>query len=84
MVLPCLWVGRNSFFLFAASFLLDYAALLSIHVSDMPLKQWLYRHSVVKWLGDTKIASLTYASVFTCVWVLVAWYLYERKIFIKI
>ncbi|EME29141.1 heparan-alpha-glucosaminide N-acetyltransferase isoform 1 [Galdieria sulphuraria] len=84
LVQPCLWVGRNSFFLFAASFLLDYAALLSIQVSHMPLKQWLYRHSAVTLLGDTEFASLSFASVFTLFWVVIAWILYRKKLFIKI
>ncbi|GJQ10581.1 hypothetical protein GpartN1_g2372.t1 [Galdieria partita] len=83
-VQPCLWVGRNSFFLFAASFLLDYAALLSIHVSHMPLKQWLYRHSAVVLLGDTKLASLLFASVFTLFWTLIARTLYRNRLFLKI
>eukprot|EP00871_Galdieria_phlegrea_P002392 jgi/Galph1/3153/GphlegSOOS_G1814.1 len=95
---PCVWVGRNSFFLFAASFLLDYAALLSIHaspfssainmfiilVSGIPLKEWLYQHTLVYIFGDTRFASLLYAMQFTCVWILVAYILHQKRLFIKV
>ena len=51
--------------------------------SRISLKTWLYDHFFVSWIPDY-YASLAWASVHVLVVLGVMWWLYRRKIFIKI
>ena len=90
---PGLWVGKNSFLIFAASFAVDYIVLMSVHVPQSgrssataapTLKEWLFWHTARRWYGHTKRASSMFSLFFVAAWVALAYLLYRKRWFLSV
>jgi predicted acyltransferase len=80
---PFLWLGSNAIVAYALS---TFAAKLAsiIKVADgVTLQTWIYEHWFAP-LAQPKNASLAFALCYTALWILVAWGLYRKKIFVKV
>ena len=58
--------------------------LLKIPGSKTSIHRWLYLNIFSHHLGDNEIASLLYAVSVVVFYIFVAWWMYRKKIFIKV
>jgi predicted acyltransferase len=83
---PFLWLGMNAILAYALS---TFAAKLGyvIKVVDggkpVGVQSWIYQHWFAP-LGEAKNASLAFAICYVALWMLVAWGLYRKKVFVKV
>ncbi len=83
---PFLWLGSNAILVYAlSSFISKLGIVLKVAdgTQSIDVQTWIY----FRWfapLAQEKNASLLFATCYMAVWILVAWALYRRKIFIKV
>ena len=75
-------LGLNSIFIFIAS-VLEIKILVKTNIGTMSSYQWLYEHLFLSWLNPEN-ASLLLALSMVILWLIVAYFLYHHKVFIKI
>jgi len=75
-------LGLNSLFIFICS-VLEIKILVKTNIGEISTYQWLYEHLFLSWLNQEN-ASLLLAILMLLFWSLVAYFLYKRRIFIKI
>jgi len=82
-MLPFVAFGMNAI---AIYFLNSFIAktFYRIKTGDTNLHNWIYTHTWGAWLEPPELASLAYALSVVLFYALVAWYLYKKKIFIKV
>lgn len=81
--LPWLAFGTNAITLYVFSELLA-STLDSWHISSgITLKQTVFSH-IAYWIPNLSLASLFYSLLFVTVCALLAWWMYRKKIFVKI
>ncbi|MFB0515712.1 MAG: acyltransferase family protein [Candidatus Neomarinimicrobiota bacterium] len=80
---PFVMLGMNPLFIFWLSGFLVRNMFLN-NVGHTNLRNWLYVNGYTSWLGETNIASLAFALSNVIFWLLVAWFMYRRRWFIKI
>jgi predicted acyltransferase len=83
---PFLWLGSNAILVYALSTFFGKLASI-IKVPDggqaIAIQTWIYEHWFVP-LAQEKNASLTFAICYLALWTLVAWGLYQKRIFVKV
>lgn len=83
---PFLWLGSNAILAYALS---EFGAKLGIIIKlhdgakTIALQTWVYQHWFAP-LGQPINASLAFALSYLALWMLVAWSLYRKKIFVKV
>ncbi len=83
---PFLWLGSNAILVYAlSSFISKLGIVLKVHdgTQSIDVQTWIYLHWFAP-LAQEKNASLLFATCYMALWILVAWALYRRKIFIKV
>jgi predicted acyltransferase len=79
---PFLWLGMNAILAYALStFVAKLGAILKIQ--GIAAQAWVYQHWFAP-LADAKNASLAFAICYVALWTLVAWWLYRKRIFVKV
>ncbi len=89
LALPFLWLGMNPLFIFVAMIFADNLVMNNISYVDPNGKKsslWglLYVDLFLSWIGNEYVASLLFSFVNLLLWLLAAYALYKRKIFIKL
>jgi predicted acyltransferase len=79
---PFIWFGMNPLFIFALHGIIS-KLLNLIKVGDLTGGKWLFQNVFASWLGPYN-ASLAYAIFMVLINLLVAWFLWKRKIVIKV
>jgi predicted acyltransferase len=83
---PFLWLGSNAILIYALSTFFAKEWTI-IKVSDGPhsieVQGWVYEHWFAP-LAHPANASLLFSISFLALWVLVAWWFYRKKIFVKV
>jgi predicted acyltransferase len=83
---PFLWLGSNAILIYALSTFFAKEWTI-IKVSDGPhsveVQGWVYEHWFAP-LAQPANASLLFSISFLALWVLVAWWFYRKKIFVKV
>ncbi|HKD81570.1 MAG TPA: heparan-alpha-glucosaminide N-acetyltransferase domain-containing protein [Candidatus Angelobacter sp.] len=83
---PYLWLGSNAILIYALSTFFA-KEWITIKVLDgtrsIEVQAWVYNHWFAP-LAQPANASLLFSISFTALWVLVAWGLYRKKIFVKV
>jgi predicted acyltransferase len=80
---PFLWLGSNAILAYALSTFVSKLWSI-INVADgITAQTWIYEHWFEP-LAQPKNASLAFALCYTALWILVAWGLYRKKIFVKV
>ncbi|HFA50742.1 MAG TPA: DUF1624 domain-containing protein [Bacteroidetes bacterium] len=79
---PFVWFGMNPLFIYILHEVIA-IVLGAIPVGDGSAYSWIYENIFHSWLGAYN-ASLAFALSMVLVNLLVAWYLYKKKIFIKV
>ncbi len=79
------YLGMNAIAIFTLSVFIT-KAFYSLHIpgTNKPIHAWLYHHFYTSWLGDNSMASMLYALSVVIFYIFVAWWMYRRKIFIKV
>jgi predicted acyltransferase len=83
---PFLWLGSNAILVYAlSSFISKLGVVIKVRdgTQSIDAQTWIY----FRWfapLAQEKNASLIFATCYMALWILVAWALYRRKIFIKV
>jgi predicted acyltransferase len=83
---PFLWLGSNAILAYALStFVAKEGLVFKVmdHGRKIAVQAWIYRHWFAPF-GQPKNASLAFALCYVLLWVLVAWMLYRKKIFVKV
>ncbi|UCD37191.1 MAG: DUF5009 domain-containing protein [Fidelibacterota bacterium] len=80
---PFVMMGMNPLIIFWFSGFLVRNMFL-VKVGDTNLRHWLYVNGFTSWLGDTNLASLAFALSNVIFWLLVGWFMYRRRWFVKI
>ena len=79
------FLGMNAIAVFTLSvFITKSFYLLHIPGSKTTIHGWLYHHLFVNPLGNNEFSSMLYALSVVIFYVLIAWWLYRKKIFIKV
>jgi predicted acyltransferase len=52
--------------------------------TKMPLREWIYGHFFTPIFGQASVGALAYALVYASIWGLLAWWMYRRRIIVKI
>jgi predicted acyltransferase len=80
---PFLWLGSNAILAYALSTFVSKLGSI-INVADgITAQTWIFEHWFEP-LAQPKNASLAFALCYTALWILVAWGLYRKKIFVKV
>lgn len=83
---PFLWLGSNAILAYALSTFVSKLGSV-VKVSDgssaTEVQAWIYEHWFAP-LAQPKNASLAFAICYLALWILVAWALYRKKIFVKV
>jgi predicted acyltransferase len=80
---PFLWLGSNAIVAYALSTFIAKLGSI-IKVSDgTTVQTWIYEHWFAP-LAQPKNASLAFALCYVALWMVVAWALYRKKIFVKV
>src|SRR6476646_6525393 len=83
---PFLWLGSNAILAYALSTFVSKLGSI-VKVTDggsaMEVQTWIYEHWFAP-LAQPKNASLAFAICYLVLWILVAWALYRKKIFVKV
>jgi len=79
---PFVWFGVNPLFLYVLSILLDKVTWM-IRIDGGPMHTWIYE-SIFRPLAEDVDASLMYAICFVTIHCIVAWWLFRKRVFIKI
>jgi len=80
--IPFLWFGVNPLFLYVLSILLDKVTWI-IRIDGRSMHTWVYESIFQPLAGDAD-ASLMYALCFVALHLVVAWWLFRKRMFIKI
>jgi len=79
------FLGMNAIAVFTLSvFITKSFYILHIPGSKTTIHGWLYHHLFVTPLGSNEFSSMLYALSVVVFYILVAWWLYRKKIFIKV
>jgi len=83
---PFLWYGMNPLCVYVGNIFVDIILLKYIAWNDWKssLWTWLYEKLFESWLVNEYLASLVFALFHVTIWMVVAWYLYKKKIYIKL
>ncbi len=83
---PFLWLGSNAIVAYALSTFFAKEGII-LRVTDgaqaIGIQTWIFRHWFAP-LGEAKNASLAFAICYVALWTLVAWFLYRKRIFIRV
>ncbi len=80
-----MYLGMNAIAIFTLSvFITKSFYLLHIPGTKTTIHGWLYQHLFTSWLGNTEWASMLYAVSVVIFYIFVAWWMYRKKIFIKV
>ena len=79
---PFIWFGMNPLFIYILHSLIA-KIFYAIKIGDGSLYSWLYQNIFLSWLSPHN-ASLGFALMIVAINTGVAWFLYQRKIFIKV
>jgi predicted acyltransferase len=83
---PFLWLGSNALLMYALS---SFFAKTGINfkvgegASRIGVQGWIYNHWFAP-LAQPKNASLAFALCYLALWIVVAWWFYRKKIFVKV
>lgn len=83
---PFLWLGSNAILAYALStFVAKLGSIVKVPDggSATEVQTWIYEHWFAP-VAQPKNASLAFALCYTALWILVAWGLYRKKIFVKV
>jgi predicted acyltransferase len=83
---PFVWLGSNAILVFAlSSFFAKEGFIFKITEGShkIGIQAWIYRHWFAP-LGRPENASLAFAICYLALWTALAWWLYRKKIFVKI
>ena len=86
---PFLWLGMNAILVFTMSSWVAKNIYL-IFKTTMPngeresVEGWIYLRCFEPYFGDARNASLAFALSYVACWMLVMWWFYRRKIFVKV
>jgi predicted acyltransferase len=83
---PFLWLGSNAILAYALStFVSKLGSIIKVPdgAGAAEVQTWIYEHWFAP-LAQPKNASLAYALCYLALWMLVAWALYRKKIFVKV
>ena len=79
------YLGMNAIAIFTLSvFITKSFYLLHIPGTKTTIHGWIYHNLFVSWLGNTEFSSLLYALSVVIFYMWFAWWLYRKKIFIKV
>jgi len=79
------YLGMNAIAVFTLSvFITKSFYLLHIPGTKSTIHAWLYRHLFTSWMGNTELSSMFYALSVVIFYIFVAWWMYKKKIFIKV
>ncbi len=79
------YLGMNAIAIFTLSvFITKSFYLLHMPGSKSTIHGWLYHHLFADYLGNTEFSSMLYALSVVVFYIFVAWWLYRKKIFIKV
>ena len=82
---PFKYLGMNAIAIFTLSvFITKSFYLLHIPDTKMTIHGWLYQHLYTSWLGNNQFSSMIYALTVVIFYIFVAWWMYRKKIFIKV
>jgi predicted acyltransferase len=79
---PFVWFGMNPLFIYILHEVMT-TVLYSIPVGDTSAYHWIYENVFNTWLGPYN-ASLAFAITIVLINLSVAWWLWKRKIFVKV
>lgn len=79
---PFIWFGMNPLFIFILHVIIT-KVLILIKIGDLTAYKWLFVNGFASWLGPYN-ASLAFAIFIVLINLSVAWWLWKRKIFIKV
>jgi predicted acyltransferase len=83
---PFLWLGSNAILAYALStFVSKLGAIIKVAggTQAITVQTWIFNHWFAP-LVDEKNASLLFAIFYLALWMLVAWALYRKKVFVKV
>jgi predicted acyltransferase len=82
---PFKYLGMNAIAIFTLSVFIT-KAFYSLHMpgTKTTIHGWLYHTFFTSWLGNTALASMLYALSVVIFYIFVAWWMYRKKIFIKV
>lgn len=80
---PFLWLGSNAIMAYALSTFVGKLGLIIKVADGVTVQTWVYEHWFAP-LAQEKNASLAFALSYTALWMLMAWGLYRKKIFVKV
>jgi predicted acyltransferase len=81
---PFIWLGSNAIFAYLASGLVA-KTLHTITLTDgTSLWAWGYRNLAEPWIPIPPVASLLYSIAYLLPWFLICWWMYQRKMFIRL
>ena len=83
---PFLWLGSNAILTYSLSTFFakeGFTFKVSDHGRMIGVQGWIYNHWFAPF-AQPKNASLAFALCYTAVWILLAWFLYRKKIFVKV
>jgi predicted acyltransferase len=81
---PFIIYGMNAIAVFVASGLMaKLMGLMRVGIEDVPLKSWIYNQLLASWAGPLN-GSLLFALSYVLFWLAIMWFLFQRRIFIKI
>jgi len=79
------YLGMNAIAIFTLSvFITKSFYLLHFPGSNLTIHGWFYRHLFTSFLGKNELSSLLYAISVVVFYIFVAWWMYRKKIFIKV
>ncbi|TNV71840.1 hypothetical protein FGO68_gene2358 [Halteria grandinella] len=85
---PFLWLGMNPLFIFVAMIAFDNLLMNNIRFTfdghKWNLWGFINEKGFASWMGNEYVASLTVSLLNLALWMLVAFILYRKKIFIKL
>jgi len=79
------YLGMNAIAIFTLSvFITKSFYLLHIPGTKTTIHGWIYHTFYTSWMGNTELTSMLYALSVVIFYIFVAWWLYRKKIFIKV
>ena len=79
------YLGMNAIAIFTLSvFITKSFYLLHIPGTKTTIHGWIYHSLYADWMGNTELTSMLYALSVVIFYIFVAWWLYRKKIFIKV
>ncbi len=80
-----MYLGMNAIIIFSLSvFITKSFYLLKVPGTKTTIHGWIYHNMFVSQLGNNEFASFLYALSVVFFYILVAWWLYKKKIFVKV